>query len=367
MLREARDDESDADAGARATEQIVLRLDDRARRLRAVRFLSDLTKRGAPPEYVRVRGGRAWELRLPRPPVDRIEYQLELVHRDGRSEIVTDPASGAVAPGVFGDKSVLELDDYAPPAWLEDVEAPPGDTTPISLRVRGLRADVEGLLWSSPGSEPGEALPLLVVHDGPEYARFAALTRYLDSGTAELELPPMRAALLAPVNGARNEHYSGSARYAASFGREILPALLELAPAPDDRRQRIGMGASLGALAMLHLHRVVPWTFGGLFLQSGSYFRRRSDRHEPGFERFARISRFVGTVLNAREWDDPIPVTMTCGAGEENLRNNRAVAAALAAQAYPVELVENRDAHTWVGWRDTFDPHLTALIQRVWG
>ena len=349
------------------TDEIVLRLEDRSRRLRAVRFVSDLTKRGAPPEYARVRGGRAWELRLPRPPVDRVEYQLELVHRDGRSEIVCDPANGAVAPGVFGDKSVIELEAYAPPAWLYDLEAAAGETTPISLRVSGLRGDVQGMLWSSPDSEADEPLPLLVVHDGPEYARYAALTRYLDSGTAELELPPMRAALLAPVAGARNDHYSASARYAAAFAREILPALLELAPAPDERRQRIGMGASLGALAMLHLHRIVPWTFGALFLQSGSYFRRRSDRHEAGFERFARVSRFVGTVLNAREWEDRIPVTMTCGTGEENLQNNRAVAAALAAQGYPAELIENRDAHTWVGWRDTFEPHLAALIQRVWG
>jgi enterochelin esterase-like enzyme len=349
------------------TDEIVLRLEDRSRRLRAVRLLADLTKRGARPEFVRVRGARAWELRLPRPPVDRIEYQLELVHRDGRSEIVCDPTNAVVAPGVFGAKSVLELDGYVPPAWLDDDEAPAGETAPISVHVRGLRAHVEGLLWSSATSEPYRPLPLLVVHDGPEYARFSALTRYLDSATAELELPPMRAALLAPVRGARNQHYSASARYAAAFRREILPVLVDLAPGPDDPRQRIGMGASLGALAMLHLHRVAPWTFGGLFLQSGSYFRRRSDAHETGFERFARVSRFVGRVLNAREWEDPIPVTLTCGAGEENLQNNRAVAAALAAQAYPVELIENRDAHTWVGWRDTFDPHLTALIQRAWG
>ena len=347
---------------------IVLRLDDRSRRLQAVRFVSDLTKRGPPPTYTRVRGGRAWELRLPRPPVDRIEYQLELVHRDGGTELGRDPSNSSAARGVFGDKSVLELDGYVPPPWLEDDEAPRGEMSAISLRARLLRnAEVEVLLWSSPESDPGEPLPLLIVHDGPEYERYAALTRYLDAETAELELPPMRAALVAPVSGERNEHYSASARYSAAFRREILPTLLARAATPDERRARIGMGASLGALSMLHLHRVAPETFGGLFLQSGSYFRRRSDRQEAGFERFARVARFVGTVLNAREWDDPVPVTMTCGTGEENLQNNRAVAAGLAAQAYPVELIENRDAHTWVGWRDTFDPHLTALIQRVWG
>lgn len=350
------------------SDDIVLRLDDRSRRLRAVRFLSDLTKRSAPPAYTRVRGGRAWELRLPRLPVDRIEYELELVHRDGGTEVGRDPSNPKVAPGAFGEKSVLELDGYAPPPWLDDDEAPRGDVSPISLRVRSLRnAVLEGLLWSSAESEPEEPLPLLIVHDGPEYERYTALTRYLDAETAELQLPPMRAALLAPVLGERDDHYSASARYSAAFRTTILPTLLERVPTPDERRARIGMGASLGALSMLHLHRLAPETFGGLFLQSGSYFRRRSDRQEAGFERFARVVRFVGTVLNAREWEDPIPVTMTCGAGEENLQNNRAVAAALAAQAYPVELIENRDAHTWVGWRDTFDPHLTALIQRVWG
>ena len=349
------------------TDEVVLRLEDRSRRYSAVRFLSDLTKRRAAPEFERMRGARAWELRLPRPPVDRIEYELELVDRNGRSQVVRDPANPRVTPGVFGEKSVLELDGYAPPAWLSDRDAPRGDVSPLSIDVRSLRATIEGLLWTSARSEAGTPLPLLVVHDGPEYDRFSALTRYLDSETAELELPPMRAALLAPAAGARNEQYSASARYAAAFVREIVPALLERAPAPDGRRHRIGMGASLGALSMLHVHRIAPQTFGGLFLQSGSYFRRRYDRHEAGFERFARVTRFVGTVVNAREWDQPIPITMTCGRGEENLRNNRAVAAALAAQRYPVELVENPDAHTWIGWRDTFDPHLTALIQRVWG
>jgi enterochelin esterase family protein len=29
-------------------------------------------------------------------------------------------------------------------------------------------------------------------------------------------------------------------------------------------------------------------------------------------------------------------------------------------------MVENPDAHNWVGWRDCLDPHLTALLQRVW-
>jgi enterochelin esterase family protein len=59
-------------------------------------------------------------------------------------------------------------------------------------------------------------------------------------------------------------------------------------------------------------------------------------------------------------------VTVSCGLGEENLANNRAVAEALRAQGYDVRFVEFRDAHTWVGWRDVWDPWLPELLQRAW-
>lgn len=126
------------------------------------------------------------------------------------------------------------------------------------------------------------------------------------------------------------------------------------------------MGASLGALAMLHAHRTHPAVFGALFLQSGSYFRQRFDKQETGFVRFRRISRFAGRVLSAPDWAHPIPITMTCGSVEENLANNRAVRDALTNQGYDVAWSENRDGHNWIAWRDTFEPDLLPLLQRVW-
>jgi enterochelin esterase family protein len=118
---------------------------------------------------------------------------------------------------------------------------------------------------------------------------------------------------------------------------------------------------------MLYTHRRSPATFGALFLQSGSFFRARFDKQESGFPRFRRISRFAGEVLSTEEWAFPIPVTMTCGRIEENLRNNQAVRSALERQGYEVSFVANRDGHNWVGWRDTFDPYLVELLGRMWG
>jgi enterochelin esterase family protein len=42
------------------------------------------------------------------------------------------------------------------------------------------------------------------------------------------------------------------------------------------------------------------------------------------------------------------------------------MAATLTRLGHRVTLVEVPDAHTFVGWRDAFDPHLTNLLARTW-
>ena len=304
------------------------------------------------------RNGSTWQARFVPPPVQRLEYLLEIEHRGGRVERVPDPANPLRAPGPFGEKSVLELPGYLPPAWLAG-DAPRGGIAELSVRSRPFRRDLRVRLWSPPATSPEESLPLLVVHDGPETDEYGSLTRFLAHLVATERVRPFRAALLAPID--RNDHYSASAAYARTLAWDVLPAL----PAPRRRRHRIGVGASLGALAMLHAHRRHPELFGALFLQSGSFFRAATDRQERGFPRFDRISRFVGTVLR-EAGADPIPVAMTCGTAEENLANNRSVAGALAAQGYDVRFAEVPDAHTWAGWRDAWDPWLADLLTEIW-
>jgi enterochelin esterase-like enzyme len=178
---------------------------------------------------------------------------------------------------------------------------------------------------------------------------------------AACALPPHRLALLAP--GERDEWYSASAVYARVLCTEVVPALRDavaVAGAP------VGMGASLGGLAMLHAHRRWPGTFAGLFLQSGSFFIPRYDAMESRFPRYGRIVRVVRGILRTTVHHDPVPVALTCGLAEENLANNRMMTAALRAQGYEAVLDEVPDMHNYTGWRDAFDPYLTRLLRRVW-
>ncbi|HET6866923.1 MAG TPA: alpha/beta hydrolase-fold protein [Solirubrobacteraceae bacterium] len=329
----------------------ALRLEDPDRRYAEVRLCSDLSLENR--DFVREDG--AWVLSLPRDArLVRLEYELELVGHDGTSLVVCDPDTPERAPGAFGEKSVLLSPTYRPPDWLGGA-AVPAEFQEVDVRVLGNALSIR--VWS-----PGDgALPLLLAHDGPEYDELAALTRYAGAIVARGAVAPFRVALLPP--GDRDEWYSASALYGRALCRRILPALrdqLEVAGRP------VGLGASLGALAMLHAQRTWPDTFGGLALQSGSFFMPRFDRHESGFPRYARIVRFVRSVLHADRYGDAVPTVMTCGAEEENIHNNRRMIAALVGQGYEATLAEVPDLHNYTCWRDALDPHLTRLLARLW-
>ena len=223
----------------------------------------------------------------------------------------------------------------APAAGLHAARAGwPGRACPGRPRSsspgRGLGAEVHVSVWSPADAGPGEPLPLLVAHDGPEYDRLAGLTQFAAAGIGAGALPRHRVALLAP--GERNEWYSASARYAGALVRDVLPAIRS---AVGVAAPLVGMGASLGGLAMLHAQRRHPGTFGALFLQSGSFFTPRFDSQESGFPRYQRIVRFVRATLREGVHADPVPVVLTCGTAEENVHNNRVMARTLAARAIP--------------------------------
>jgi enterochelin esterase-like enzyme len=180
------------------------------------------------------------------------------------------------------------------------------------------------------------ARAVLLAHDGPEYERVAGLSRIF---------PHHHVVLLSP--GRRNEWYSANPAYAAALVDDVLPTL---PPGPV-----VGLGASLGGLALLHAETTYPGRFAGLFLQSGSFFTPELDPQESGFPWFRRIVTFVQTVrpVAARS-------VLTCGRDEENLLNNRATAGRLG-----VPLLEVPGGHSMATWRDALDPHLHRLLQEV--
>jgi enterochelin esterase family protein len=341
---------------------VTFQLADPDRRLAGVRLVPELVAARDRLDFGFDELVRAWQLQLPRPPVWRMEYRLELRQGDGHTELVCDPGNPHRVGGAFGDRSVLECTDYREPMWLH---LPPADGSwrELTIPAPAIKANVPARIWSPPAELSGPAEPaqrLLVAHDGPEYDQRAALGRYSAAMVSLGAVAPHHLVLLAPVE--RSEWYSASPAYSWALVADILPRVFaELGTTGPV----VGMGASLGGLAMLHAQRRYPRAFGGLFLQSASFLRPRYDRHESGFRRYLRIVRYVGKVIRAA--DGPaVPTVLTCGQAEENLHNNREMAQALRRHGYPVQLFEVPDAHNYTGWRDAFDPYLTDLLRQVW-
>ncbi len=158
---------------------LTLRVPDPGCKLVGLRLVPDMRIAGPLLDFRRA--GDDWELVIPRPPVNRMEYLLERRHVDGSSEIGIDLANPLRVLGAFGMKSVLEFPGYRRPAWLT-APVEPGATRAIDLPVRTLGARIFVLTWAPAGTPEDEPLPLLLVHDGPEYDALASITHWLSAG-----------------------------------------------------------------------------------------------------------------------------------------------------------------------------------------
>jgi enterochelin esterase family protein len=307
------------------------------------------------------RTAAGWSLSIPRPSLSRVEYRLLLTSRDGSVEVVCDPSNPERVRTAFGERSVVLLPGYVRPSWLE-ADAPEGRTVALSHQDADL-GELPIVLWSPEGLADDTPAPLLLAHDGPEYADLSSLTRYaaamVDTGT----LTPFRVALMQPVE--RDEWYAANPAYVRAEIDAVETVRQQVAVAGD----LAVMGASLGGLSALLVGLAGRPTFGAVFSQSGSFFQADLDEQESGYPHFDRVVAAVRDVTGA-DGDRTarrLAVTLTCGKQEENFDNNAAMARALEAFGHRVRLVEGVDLHNYTAWRDSLDPALTDLLLSVWG
>lgn len=305
------------------------------------------------------RDGDGWSLDLPATPaLQRLEYRYR-IERGDLAETVLDPGNPLRVATAFGDRSVVELPGYAEPWWLS---APTVEGRSSDLALAGETADeVPVTVWSPATLDDDEPAPLLLVHDGAEYESLARMSTYSGALVAAGRVPAHRVALAHPV--LRDAWYSGSPQYLRTVADAGLDRIAARFPVAGPV---VVVGASLGGLTAVLLGALAAPRVGGVFAQSGSFFQVRHDDSESGFRYFGRISRSVQSLLDMREAAHPLVVGMSCGVLEENLANNRDMAAALERAGHDVTLREVADLHNYTAWRDALDPGLTEVLTRLW-
>jgi enterochelin esterase family protein len=303
-------------------------------------------------------GSDLWALTMELPERSRFEYKFEVV-ANGHRELVLDRLNGVIAHDPFGANSVCQGYAYERPGWtLRDPEARSGSLAELEVASSSFQESREINIYLPARFRRSRSYPLLVVHDGLDYLRYAELKIVLDNLIHRLEIPAMIVALTQSPD--RLVEYTGDERHAQFLGEDLLPALAARFPLLDDSNARGLMGASLGGVAALHAASRYPRFFGQLLLQSGSFAFSDLGRHnkEPAFD---PVVRFVNEYRN-----NPFAVAekiyMSCGIYESLIYENRSLLPLLQNQGMQIYFEESRDAHNWENWRDRLRQGLTWLF-----
>jgi len=292
-------------------------------------------------------GSDWWYLRLRVPEEARFEYKFDVV-RNGHGEWINDPLNPKLATDPFGANSVCETWGYTVPEWTRDgLASAIGEIEHWMVDSRSFAGQREVGVYLPAGYDEDQIYPLVIVHDGYDYVDHAALKPVLDNLIERGDLPPLIAALTQSPD--RSVEYVDDPRHVTFVTEELLPALEGRYPVASDPRQRVLMGASLGAVASLSIAARAPRLFGGVVLKSGSFIfdqKLLAKRHEL----FRRVSDFIDS-LDRRE-RLLHRAFVSCGRYEGLVDENWRMAAFLRHAGVATRHVESHDAHHWGNWRD---------------
>jgi enterochelin esterase family protein len=292
------------------------------------------------------------------PEGSRVEYKLEVTD-GGRSSWIEDPLNPHRAHDPFGANSVCHAEGYEVPDWTRPHEDVPAGTleerTFASEALGGARRIV---LYRPARYRESRTYPLLVVHDGGDYLRFADLQVVLDNLIHRLEIPGLIAVMTHPAE--RMGQYRDSEAHARYLTEELVPALEDELPLVGAPAGRCLMGASLGAVASLSTAIRSPGFYGRLLLQSGSFAFSDIGDHERG-----PVFDPIAEMIN-RYRAEPFPVSekvfLSCGKFESLIYENRSLVPLLERTGMEVRYVESPDGHNWENWRDRLRDGLTFLF-----
>ncbi len=307
----------------------------------------------------RLYGTDLWYVVLELPEGSRVEYQLE-VARGGQRERINDPLNPRLAHSPVGSSSVCYAHGYQIPDWtVFDPEARAGSLVDMVVPSRALRRDGQVTLYLPARFRRTARYPLLIVHDGGDYLRYASAKTVLDNLIHRLDVAEIVAAFVYP--GDRLAEYANSAAHARYLTAELLPRLEAELPLAGRPSGRCLMGASFGAVAALSAAYRYPEVYGSLLLQSGSFVFTDIGQNHGGGPAFEPVVRFVNRYRAApRRVADRAFVS--CGVYEPLIVPNRSMVPVFESAGMTVRYVEARDGHSWENWRDRLQEGLSWIF-----
>ena len=309
--------------------------------------------------FKRLPGTDLWQLRLVVEDGGRFEYKLR-VTADGEERWLLDPLNPNTACDPFGENSVCRTFGYERPGWSRPRGAPPGRIIALDIESEAFGERRHESLYVPHHHEPDHACPILIVHDGDDYVTYADLSVSLDNLIEAGDLPPMLVVLVQTSD--RTGEYPKGRRHARYLVHELLPEVARRYRISDASRDRVLMGASLGAVASLATAFRYPGVFGGLVLKSGSFILDESKLGERGDPAFARIAQSVRLFRRAPRLQG-VRAFVSTGELEGLAEENRNLADLLRERGVDVRFQSAWDGHHWHNWRDQLRDGLMWVLR----
>jgi len=269
-----------------------------------------------------------------------IEYSLV----DARGRKVGDPLNPRLSDnGVGGHNPCFFMPGNAPTALARRARGQPrGLVTRHKVKTAELAAGTsrEVFLYQPPAPGPW---PLLVVLDGTDYLRRAALATLVDNLILGGRMRPVAMALVANGGPARTLEYTCSEATLGFLRDKVLGLAREHLTLVDERRHPGAhgvLGASYGGLMALYLGLRAPGVFGHVLSQSGAFsIPEHGDYVVFDLARAARSRR--------------LKVWMDCGGFEHQLLGgNRRMLPVLKEAGHRVRYREYSGGHNYPAWRE---------------
>jgi enterochelin esterase-like enzyme len=307
--------------------------------------------------FQRLPGTDLWYFCMDLPRKSRVEYKLA-ISRGPHRQLIRDPLNPAFARDPFGANSVVHSAGYDAPDWIgEDSEARRGELRPMRITGQSL-GEREVQVYLPARFRTTRRYPLLIAHDGRDYAEFASLKTVLDNLIHRLELPPLIAVLTNA--GDRMREYAADPRHSDFLVNDVIPQLEAAYPLVRDPAARGLLGASFGAVASLSTAWRHPGQFGRLMLQSGSFAFTDIGKHDMGAI-WDPVVEFVNE-FRRRPGKPSDRVYLSCGVYEGLIYFNRSLVPLLQDTGMEVRFREANDGHNWENWRDRLREGLSWLF-----
>jgi enterochelin esterase-like enzyme len=316
----------------------------------ASHVISDLTDMERSPHPVDAGKVSSFRLELP----DDVYFEYAFIDGDGR--VRADPANPERGRNPwFPEVSAVTGPLYRPSPYAEL----PADLATGRLERHRVESELPGgmrrLTVYTPGGHENEALPLVLVHDGPAFLRIGNLPSVLEALLAEEGIRAARLAFVEPAD--RTAEYGFAEAYREFTLGRLLPFIDRAYPSTGER---VVMGASLGGLVSATMALLHPEAFDTVVTFSGAFKGGPEDRDFYRAEGSWVVDRVREALGPSLRWYADV------GTIEWLTEVNRGLSRALASRGFEHEYGERNAGHNWANWRNGLAPALSfALATRA--